>query len=151
MHVECLSRHTQSGYTCPLCHKCLTDMGEWYRALDERIARDVIPPEYAKRRSRVLCHDCDQKTVVPFHFVHHKCGNEDCGGYNTRVLEQFDVQDDADDSGGGDGGGGGGGVVVEGSRTVVVGTLVERLSGTGMNALENTSPRDEVPIVGGRS
>lgn len=149
MHVECLSRHTQSGYTCPLCHKCLTDMAEWYKELDERIARDVIPPEYAKRRSKVLCHDCDQKTIVPFHFVYHKCGNEECGGYNTRVLEQFDVQDDSGNGDGNGSGGGGGasGVVVDGSRTAVL----ERVSGTGMNALENTSAIEEGTMVGGRS
>ena len=63
-------------------------MNDWYRALDDRIARDVIPPEYANKVSRVLCHDCGDKTEVPFHFVYHKCAT--CGGYNTRVLEQFD-------------------------------------------------------------
>lgn len=96
MHVECLTKLTESRYTCPLCNKSLTDMSDWYRALDERIAKDVLPPEYARKRSRVLCHDCNEKTVVQFHFVYHKCGISECGGYNTRVLEQFDVEDDSD-------------------------------------------------------
>lgn len=91
-------------------------MNEWYRALDERIAKDVIPPEYANRVSKVLCHDCGKKTVVGFHFVYHKCGC--CGGYNTRILQQFDVEGGNDprilaqmNRGGGGGGLVGGGVV----------------------------------------
>lgn len=82
-------QHAANGYTCPICNKCLTDMSEWYREMDERIAKDIIPPEYANRVSRVLCHDCGEKTVVPFHFKYHKCAC--CDGYNTRILEQFDI------------------------------------------------------------
>lgn len=91
MHTECLEQHTASGYTCPICNKCLTDMGDWYRELDGRVSRDIIPPEYANRMSRILCHDCGDKTVIPFHFVYHKCAT--CGGYNTRILEQFDREE----------------------------------------------------------
>lgn len=95
MHVDCLTQHTASRYTCPICNKCLTDMRDWYKEMDERVSQDIIPPEYANRVSRVLCHDCGEKTVVPYHFSYHKCG--DCGAYNTRVLEQFDrAADDPD-------------------------------------------------------
>ena len=72
-------------------------MKEWYKELDDRIRKDVIPPEFANRVSRILCHDCDQKTVVPFHFVYHKCAN--CHGYNTRILEQFDRDTGANEAG----------------------------------------------------
>lgn len=113
-------------------------MGEWYKELDERIARDVIPPEYSRRKSRVLCHDCDMKTVVPFHFVYHKCGNGECGGYNTRVLEQFDVDDEGD----------GGGPAGESSRAMAVG---EGGSGVAISALESVPSIEEAPLVGGRS
>lgn len=63
-------------------------MSDWYRALDVRLAQDVIPPEYVNRMSTILCHDCDVKNDVPFHFVYHKCPR--CKGYNTRVLAKLD-------------------------------------------------------------
>ena len=47
-----------------------------------------MPPEYANRMSTILCHDCDVKNDVPFHFIYHKCPQ--CKGYNTRVLAKFD-------------------------------------------------------------
>lgn len=100
MHVECLNQHAMTSYTCPICHKCLTDMSDWYQQLDERLAQEVIPPEFAKRMSRVLCYDCDRKSVVPFHFVYHKCGHKDCGAYNTRVLESLDRVETGDDNDG---------------------------------------------------
>lgn len=91
MHVDCLNQHTASGfYTCPMCHKAITDMSDWYRALDVRLAQDVMPEEYVNRMSTILCHDCDVRNDVPFHFVYHKCPR--CNGYNTRVLAKFDRQ-----------------------------------------------------------
>lgn len=62
-------------------------MTEWYRALDARLQHDRMPREYANRMSHILCHDCGEKSTVPFHFVYHKCTH--CAGYNTRVLSQF--------------------------------------------------------------
>lgn len=88
MHRACLEQHAETSYTCPICHKCLTDMSDYFEALDKRIALDVIPSEYANRVSKVLCHDCEQKTPARFHFIYHKCAN--CSSYNTRVLHQFD-------------------------------------------------------------
>lgn len=88
MHRVCLEKHAETSYTCPICHKCLTDMSDYFEALSKRIAQDVIPPEYANRISNVLCHDCEQKTHARFHFVYHKCAN--CSSYNTRVLGQFE-------------------------------------------------------------
>ena len=94
IHVECLEQYVKAGnYTCPLCSKCLLDketMKKWYKTLDERLKLDLMPPEFENRVSRVLCNDCETKTVAKFHFRFHKC--KDCGGYNTKVLEQWDVE-----------------------------------------------------------
>lgn len=92
MHTKCLEKHTRTAYTCPLCHKCLTDMTDYYRELDKKIATEVIQPEYRNRKSHIMCYDCDHKTTVRFHLVFHKCGNHQCGGYNTRVLASFDEE-----------------------------------------------------------
>ncbi|PXF47547.1 Zinc finger protein BRUTUS-like [Gracilariopsis chorda] len=90
IHSDCLRQLAASGYTCPICHKSMADMSKWYRELDKQIQKELIPPEFAYRRSRVLCHDCEKKTVAQFHLMYHKCGA--CHGYNTRVLEHFDIK-----------------------------------------------------------
>ncbi len=93
IHVECLEKYVKAGnYTCPLCAKSSMfdkeTMAKWYQTLDERLKHDVMPPEFEHRVSKVLCNDCETKTVTKFHFRFHKC--KDCGGYNTKVLEQWD-------------------------------------------------------------
>lgn len=92
MHVNCLKKHMERSYTCPVCSKCIPErekMEEWYRQIDKRLEKHVMPEEYANRVSRILCNDCGEKTTARFHFQFHKCGN--CNGYNTRVLAHFDV------------------------------------------------------------
>lgn len=85
IHKECFRKHIAQAYTCPLCKKSLTDMSEYFSELDDKIANEVIPPEFARRRSRILCRDCDHRSVVKFHFVHHKCAH--CASYNTQLIE----------------------------------------------------------------
>lgn len=88
--------YTQKHYTCPLCKKALTDMRGYYRQIDlimnapER--QGQIPPEFAKRRSLVLCHDCGGQSTAQFDFVYHKCraGDGSCGSYNTQLLQTSD-------------------------------------------------------------
>jgi hypothetical protein len=91
MHAACFTQHTATRYTCPICSKSLTDMSAWYRGLDERLASEILPSEYARKRSRILCHDCESKTTTTFHFMFHKC--QSCGGYNTRVLSHIEPEE----------------------------------------------------------
>lgn len=89
MHANCFERYTKVKYNCPLCFKALTNMDSWYRALDVRLAQEVMPPEYNNRCTNIICHDCDLKSVAKFHFNFHKCYK--CNGYNTRVLSYFNL------------------------------------------------------------
>lgn len=92
IHVACLERYIQHHFACPLCAKCIHEparMQPWYRRLDTVLAREVLPVPLRNRVSRVLCNDCETKTLTRYHFRFHRCA--DCLGYNTRVLEQFDV------------------------------------------------------------
>lgn len=90
IHHDCLVSYTQSGsYTCPICHKCLVDMSDHFRRIDEHLARERMPEEYQNKVSRIYCHDCERKTLAPYHFNYHKCGNRECGSYNTNVLEMM--------------------------------------------------------------
>lgn len=87
MHTHCFEEYTKTNYTCPLCSKALSDMSSFYSRLDEVLANENLPDEYANRRSHILCNDCGQKSDARFHFMYHKCDN--CRGYNTRVLQTF--------------------------------------------------------------
>lgn len=92
MHAECFSEYTQRNYVCPLCSKSLTDMTSWYAALDARLAQEMPLPGYlGKKRTNILCNDCEVKSRVPYHFKYHKCGK--CKGYNTKVLSYEDEDD----------------------------------------------------------
>jgi uncharacterized CHY-type Zn-finger protein len=85
MHGACFSQYTEQSYTCPVCWKSLTDMTQWYRALDAKIASEPeLPPQFARRRKLIQCNDCAVKSVAKFHFQFFKCGG--CAGYNTRVI-----------------------------------------------------------------
>mmetsp|Transcript_6045 Transcript_6045/g.12819 ORF Transcript_6045/g.12819 Transcript_6045/m.12819 type:complete len:372 (+) Transcript_6045:783-1898(+) len=87
MHTHCFEEYTKTNYTCPLCSKALSDMSSFYRRLDEVLANEKLPEEYANRMSHILCNDCGRKSDARFHFMYHKC--ENCNGYNTRVLQTF--------------------------------------------------------------
>jgi hypothetical protein len=93
MHANCFEKYTEQCYTCPLCFKALTNMEKWYRALDARLSTEVLPAEYANRRTLILCNDCDLKCVAKYHFTYHKCSK--CQGYNTKVLSYMAAPADA--------------------------------------------------------
>mmetsp|Transcript_3587 Transcript_3587/g.6420 ORF Transcript_3587/g.6420 Transcript_3587/m.6420 type:complete len:401 (+) Transcript_3587:176-1378(+) len=89
MHTHCFEQYTKTNYTCPLCCKSLSDMSGFYSRLDEVLANERLPDEYAFMRSHILCNDCGHKSHTKFHFIYHKCQN--CSGYNTRVLETYSL------------------------------------------------------------
>lgn len=88
IHIDCLNKHTVNSYTCPICYKSVRDMSDSFRELEARLDQEVMPKEYEHKMSKILCHDCDLKCDVRFHFIFHKCST--CNGYNTRVLSQYD-------------------------------------------------------------
>lgn len=95
MHADCFTKYTESRYTCPICSRSLTEMESWYKELDARLADEALPPEYQRKRTKILCNDCVVKSVAKFHFVFHRCGK--CHGYNTSVLSHFDLAEGQDD------------------------------------------------------
>ncbi|GBG24918.1 Zinc finger protein BRUTUS [Hondaea fermentalgiana] len=92
MHVVCYESYTASNYTCPLCSKSLGDMSAYFRRIDQLLKDEKMPAEYAGLRSRIFCSDCETRSIAPYHFVYHKCN--DCGSYNTKVLEQLPKEDE---------------------------------------------------------
>jgi Zinc-ribbon len=64
-------------------------MSGYYSHIDQLVALDEIPAQFANHVNNILCYDCGVKSSAPYHFVYHKCNPREggCGGYNTRVLK----------------------------------------------------------------
>jgi len=84
MHTACMDEHLKHSYQCPMCQRSMRDMTETFRRIDELVAKYRCPAEYARFKARVLCLDCEAKSLAPRHFAFHKCGT--CGSYNTKVT-----------------------------------------------------------------
>ncbi|KAH7295966.1 hypothetical protein KP509_26G001500 [Ceratopteris richardii] len=84
MHSACFQAFINHHYTCPICCKSVGDMSVYFGMLDGLLASEELPEEYKDRKQDILCNDCEQKSVAPFHWLYHKCAK--CGSYNTRVI-----------------------------------------------------------------
>jgi hypothetical protein len=54
--------------------------------MDTLTSISTMPPEYALAKAIIFCNDCEQRATVPYHFIGHKCQNQECGSYNTNIL-----------------------------------------------------------------
>eukprot|EP00898_Chlorokybus_atmophyticus_P000114 jgi/Chlat1/1102/Chrsp110S01589 len=89
MHGRCLDEYLKTNYICPVCSKSLADMSQLFKQIDKLVAKDKLPKEFRNKYSKVLCSDCEVKSITKFHFMYHKC--QGCGSYNTKVLERLDA------------------------------------------------------------
>jgi len=60
-------------------------MTDYFRELDFLVNLNRMPEEYANSTALITCHDCEQRSTVPYHFIGHKCTN--CNSYNTVILK----------------------------------------------------------------
>ena len=86
MHSGCLERYRKTSYKCPTCMKSLGDAQSYFDEIDRIMKTSQMPAKYMHMRASISCADCEKRSVVPYHFMYHKCGH--CGSYNTNVLEQ---------------------------------------------------------------
>jgi len=92
IHVDCYDQYSKTNYICPICCKSMGDMSHYFSQLDAFIAQQTIPPPYDRKKTLILCNDCEKKSIVPFHFIYHKCGHGECGSYNTRKIQVLDPE-----------------------------------------------------------
>ncbi|KAJ3050712.1 hypothetical protein HK097_008302 [Rhizophlyctis rosea] len=85
IHYKCHQEHIQTSYQCPTCLKSLADMTDHVRRIDQALAQQQMPKEYANLVNQIYCNDCEKKSYAKFHFMYHKCA--DCFRYNTKVLK----------------------------------------------------------------
>ena len=86
IHTGCFCKmEMRSSHQCPICQKSVRDMRWLYERLDEVLAVQQMPEEYANDRSLILCNDCEKRSETKYHFLYHKC--QQCSSYNTKVIE----------------------------------------------------------------
>jgi hypothetical protein len=47
-------------------------MQAYFARIDDLLAHEQMPPEYADFRAHIYCSDCERKSETKFHFVYHK-------------------------------------------------------------------------------
>lgn len=141
IHVMCLRQLAKTSFRCPVCSRAFVDLAQYDAFLEEEVASTPMPHEYSNMRVMILCNECLEESVVPFHVVGHKCGS--CGSFNTARTglapdapdgDEGHVHDD--DSGGGDGGDG----VDAAGAGDVTGHAAAALHGTGAAGASATAP-----------
>jgi len=56
-----------------------------FRNLDRAIGVQPMPEDFRDTRALIICNDCRNKTIVPYHWLGLKCG--ECDSYNTAQLQ----------------------------------------------------------------
>lgn len=88
MHAHCFDEYKTEFYTCPLCHKSLTEMRAYYAQIDKAVAHETLPPDMRNKQAEILCHECDERRISQYHYLYLKC--MECDGYNTSLIRIFE-------------------------------------------------------------
>ncbi|XP_043193803.1 RING finger and CHY zinc finger domain-containing protein 1-like isoform X2 [Amphibalanus amphitrite] len=82
IHKPCFRMLVDRGYyACPTCNVAMFKMDSVWSKLDQEVAETQMPERYQNCYAKILCNDCQTKSVAPFHIIGLKCGG--CGSYNT--------------------------------------------------------------------
>lgn len=84
IHQLCYQSYVSANYKCPICFKSIIDTSAIFRAIDNEVAREMLPSELRDLRVDIMCNDCRAKSRVPFHVAGLKCHT--CGSYNTSKV-----------------------------------------------------------------
>jgi RING finger/CHY zinc finger protein 1 len=87
IHSNCLNSMIQEQkYTCPFCYKLFIDAQGYNTFMDSVISNVVMPDEYKDKMVDIICNECLTTSNVSFNFYGHKCLNEECNSYNTKLV-----------------------------------------------------------------
>lgn len=84
IHQLCYESYVTANYKCPICFKSIIDTSAIFRAIDNEVAREILPSELRDLRVDILCNDCRARSRVPFHVAGLKC--QTCHSYNTSKV-----------------------------------------------------------------
>ena len=86
-HPKCISGWMKENYVCPICKKTAYDGTALWAMIENYVNSMEIPDEYKDWRVNILCNDCEEKSNVKYGIYYHKCPNDECGSWNTRILD----------------------------------------------------------------
>ncbi|PVU85127.1 hypothetical protein BB559_001572 [Furculomyces boomerangus] len=81
---------------CPECQRSIIEEKVYTEEMDLLMSSQKMPEEFRKHKSSIFCNDCRKRSVVPYHFVYHKCGG--CGSYNTIVRSTNIIEEETENT-----------------------------------------------------
>lgn len=102
LHVACMRQLFSSARdrmpVCPLCKmSCVEQDAAMQSLIDSHVESTPMPEEYREWSCLILCNDCLTKSEgVPWRPDYTKCPREECGSYNTDVLERYRSKEEAE-------------------------------------------------------
>lgn len=86
IHQDCLRQLQVScaglqSLRCPICNVSLNRYDDVWAEMDRQVTETPMPGEYRNMRIGIICNDCQETSLVPFHVLGHKCPV--CSSYNT--------------------------------------------------------------------
>jgi RING finger and CHY zinc finger domain-containing protein 1 len=84
IHKECINEYGKNDYRCPICKKSMWDMDTCWKKMAECMNEIEIPNELENLKSRIICNDCNFKSIVNYSVI-HQCSQ--CNSWNTYLEE----------------------------------------------------------------
>eukprot|EP01064_Diplonema_japonicum_P010384 TRINITY_DN17640_c0_g2_i1.p1 TRINITY_DN17640_c0_g2~~TRINITY_DN17640_c0_g2_i1.p1 ORF type:complete len:388 (+),score=32.37 TRINITY_DN17640_c0_g2_i1:65-1228(+) len=85
MHVDCKREFLRSRqFACPICKKTISN--EIFATIAAEVQLNKMPAEYDGVKAEVICNDCLEKNMVPYHFVAMRCPC--CDSFNTTITKE---------------------------------------------------------------
>lgn len=87
IHVDCFFNYANTGefllgiVKCPMCNKTINKIDN--NVIKQFINQNPMPVEYNKKVN-ILCNDCNEKSLVDFHFIAMQCLH--CESFNTNRV-----------------------------------------------------------------
>ena len=74
IHKTCFDDMLSNGhYACPVCGISMIPMSEIWKIYDKEIEETPMPDEYMNLFANILCRDCSQSSLSPFHILGKNC------------------------------------------------------------------------------
>ena len=90
IHIACLDEMIKNNnYKCPLCMRTIIDTTEINKQIDKIKS---MYETYKYTKAEISCNDCQNKSIVQYHFMYNKCGEKNCESYNTYIIRTFTEQ-----------------------------------------------------------
>jgi hypothetical protein len=99
IHIACLNEMIKNNnYKCPLCMRTIINNTEINKQIDKIKQLMPMPDKYKYTKAEISCDDCQNKSIVQYHFLYNQCNDMKCESYNTYIIRTFTQQNIEDNT-----------------------------------------------------